>query len=207
MIEIPPEVVTQAIKVHSAGHHFHKRAEEGGVIVVDTLECLKEAGELVQAGVRSDRTVELGELVMLDQMQPHDDDLPIEDSPRSSSNDLSISPDGIRSMSKIFGDSSIESAGSPTSRSPSRQSSFTLNRKPSFTLRPRSRSNSISSQSGASSKKKKQQTEKEDQMSRWLSSGNVIYKSVGMGLMDLVVGSEIVKLARRRNIGTTVRGF
>ncbi|KAI9049056.1 hypothetical protein LZ554_006904 [Drepanopeziza brunnea f. sp. 'monogermtubi'] len=206
MIEIPPEVVTQAIKVHGAGHHFHKRAEEGGVIVVDTLECLREAGELVQAGVRSDRTVELGELVMLDHMHPHDDDSPIEDSPRSSFQDLTISPDGTRSMSKIFGDSSIESPGSPPSRISSRKSSFTLNRKPSFSLR-RSRSNSMSSQSGGSSRRKQEQTEKDDQMSRWLSSGNVIYKSVGMGLMDLVVGGEVVKLARKKNIGTTIRDF
>jgi ornithine cyclodeaminase/alanine dehydrogenase-like protein (mu-crystallin family) len=203
MIELPPEVVTQAIKMHGAGHHFHKRAEEGGVIVVDTLECLKEAGELVQAGVRSDRTVELGELVMLDQMQPHDDDSAIEDSPQSSIENISLSTDGVKSMSKVFGDASIESPGSPrSSRSPSRKSSFTLNRKPSFSLH--SRSNSVSSQSG---RRKKQQTEKEDQMSRWLSSGNVIYKSVGMGLMDLVVGSEVVKLARQKNIGVTVRDF
>ncbi|KAK0129850.1 hypothetical protein ONS96_000399 [Cadophora gregata f. sp. sojae] len=202
MIEVPTEVVNQAIKVHGAGHHFHKRAEEGGVIVVDSLECLKEAGELVQAGVRSDRTVELGELVMLDQMHPHDDDLPIEDSPPSSFGDLSISPDGVKSMSKIFGDSSIESPRS-SSRSPSRKSSFSLNRKSSFSLRP-SRSTSVSSQSG---RRRKEQTEKEDQMSRWLSSGNVIYKSVGMGLMDLVVGGEVVKLAMAKDIGTTVQNF
>lgn len=206
MIEIPPEVISQAIKVHAAGHHFHKRAEEGGVIVVDTLECLNEAGELAQAGVRSDRTVELGELVMLDQMHPHDDDSPIEDSPHESLQDLSLSLDGTRSMSKIFGDSSIGSPGSPKSRSPSRKSSFSLNRRPSFSLRP-SRSNSVSSQSGSSSRRKKVQTEKEDQRSRWLSSGNVIYKSVGMGLMDLVVGGEVIKLARKKNIGTTVREF
>lgn len=202
MIEVPPEVVTQAIKVHGAGHHFHKRAEEGGVIVVDTLECLKEAGELVQAGVKSDRTVEIGELVMLDLMPPHDDDSPIEDSPPSSVNELSISLDGVKSMSKIFGDSSIDNPGS-SSRSPSRKSSFTLNRKPSFSLRS-SRSASVSSQGG---RKKKEQTEREDQMSRWLSNGNVIYKSVGMGLMDLVVGGEVIKLARAKNIGTTVQNF
>ncbi|KAK2627317.1 hypothetical protein QTJ16_003283 [Diplocarpon rosae] len=206
MIEIPPEVVTQAIKFHGVGHHFHKRAEEGGVIVVDNLECLKEAGELVQAGVRSDRTVELGKLVTLNQMHPHDDDSPIEDNPQSSPNDLSISPDGVRSMPKTFGDSSIEMPGSPTPRSPPRKSSFTLNRKPSFSLRSRSRGGSMSSQNG-NIWGRKDQTVEQDQMSRWLSSGNVIYKSVGMGLMDLVVGGEVVKLARKRNIGTTLRDF
>ena len=44
-------------------------------------------------------------------------------------------------------------------------------------------------------------------MSRWLSTGNVIYKSVGMGLMDLVVGGELVRLARERGIGTTIQDF
>merc|ERR1712093_903136 len=107
----------------------------------------------------------------------------IEDSPPSSFSELSISPDG--------------------SRSPSRKSSFTLNRKSSFSLRS-SRSTSVSSQSG---RRRKEQTEKEDQMSRWLSNGNVIYKSVGMGLMDLVVGGEVIKLAREKNIGTTVPNF
>ncbi|PBP27882.1 ornithine cyclodeaminase [Diplocarpon rosae] len=195
MIEIPPEVVTQAIKTHGEGHHFHKHAQEGGVIVVDNLECLKEAGELVQAGVQSDRTVELGELVTLNQMHPDDDDSPIEDSPQSSPNDLST-----------FGDSSSETPGSLTSRSPPRKSSFTLNRKPSFSLRSRSRGGSMSSQNG-NSWGRRDQTAKEDQMSRWLSGGNVIYKSVGMGLMDLVVGGEVVKLARKKNIGTTIRDF
>jgi ornithine cyclodeaminase/alanine dehydrogenase-like protein (mu-crystallin family) len=33
MIEIPTEVITQAIKVHGPGMHYHKRAEEGGAIV------------------------------------------------------------------------------------------------------------------------------------------------------------------------------
>ncbi|CZS98963.1 hypothetical protein WAI453_008447 [Rhynchosporium graminicola] len=203
MIEIPTEVVSQAIKVHGAGHHYHKRAEEGGVIVVDTLECLREAGELVQAGVRSDRTVELGELVMLDQKQPLDDDSATDDSPVTSLSDLSIAPDGVRSMSKIFGgDSTLENPGS-SSRSPSRKSSFNFNRRPSFS-RKSSRSTSVSSQS---TRRKKEQTERENQMSRWLSDGNVIYKSVGMGLMDLVVGGEVIKLSRAKNIGTTVRNF
>jgi len=44
-------------------------------------------------------------------------------------------------------------------------------------------------------------------MSRWLSGGNVIYKSVGMGLMDLIVGSDVIKLAREKNIGVTVNEF
>ena len=41
----------------------------------------------------------------------------------------------------------------------------------------------------------------------WLTKGNVIYKSVGIGLMDVVVGGDIVKLAQKRSIGTTIDGF
>ena len=46
-----------------------------------------------------------------------------------------------------------------------------------------------------------------EQMSRWLSKGNVIYKSVGLGVMDLCVGGEIVRMAREKGIGTTLNDF
>lgn len=41
----------------------------------------------------------------------------------------------------------------------------------------------------------------------WLARGNVIYKSVGIGLMDVVVGMEVVKLAEERGIGTHIQDF
>lgn len=41
----------------------------------------------------------------------------------------------------------------------------------------------------------------------WLTRGNVIYKSVGLGLMDVVVGSELLSKARERGIGTTIEHF
>ena len=41
----------------------------------------------------------------------------------------------------------------------------------------------------------------------WLTQGNVIYKSVGLGLMDLVVGGDIVTLANERGIGTRIPDF
>ncbi|PMD59195.1 NAD(P)-binding protein [Hyaloscypha bicolor E] len=208
MIEVPPEVVKQAIKVHGHGHHFHKRAEEGGVIVVDTLDCVEEAGELKQAGVGPDRTVELGEIVLLENLVPldvHDDDSPLDsstdDSSRSSVDLLSTPGDGMSSLAMAFRDSAIEDgSATPTSKSPSRKSSFSLSRKASFSLRSRN------SSQGPRERKKKQ-TEREDQMCSWLSSGNVIYKSVGMGLMDLTVGADLVKIARFKKIGTTIDEF
>lgn len=41
----------------------------------------------------------------------------------------------------------------------------------------------------------------------WLKKGNVVYKSVGLGLMDLVCGADCVRLARERGVGTTIEGF
>ena len=41
----------------------------------------------------------------------------------------------------------------------------------------------------------------------WLLGGNVIFKAVGMGLMDVVVGNELVRLGREKGIGTFVENF
>jgi hypothetical protein len=41
----------------------------------------------------------------------------------------------------------------------------------------------------------------------WLSKGNVIYKGVGLGMMDVVVGGELVRLAREKGIGTFIDDF
>lgn len=75
--------------------------------------------------------------------------------------------------------------------------------------RPSSPSRSIfhrskSSQSGNSDRKKQ---EKENHMCRWLQAGNVIYKSVGLGLMDLTVGLKIIEFAKQKGVGTHVEGF
>lgn len=44
-------------------------------------------------------------------------------------------------------------------------------------------------------------------MTEWLGKGNVIYKSVGIGLMDLVVGMEVVRLAKRKHAGEVIVEF
>ena len=54
---------------------------------------------------------------------------------------------------------------------------------------------------------KKYKDEGDGGLREWLVRGNVIYKSVGIGLMDVVVGMEIVKLADARGIGTTISNF
>lgn len=41
----------------------------------------------------------------------------------------------------------------------------------------------------------------------WLRSGFVIYKSVGVGIMDIVIGEFLINLAKERNIGCTLPTF
>lgn len=62
MIELPVELLLQATKQYDNRHrHFHKHAPEGGVIVVDTLDgALKEAGEIIAAGIKPTQLIEYG---------------------------------------------------------------------------------------------------------------------------------------------------
>lgn len=62
-----------------------------------------------------------------------------------------------------------------------------------------------SSSNNLSEKDKEKQ--KDDGLSRWLRDGTVVYKSVGVGLMDLVVGTELVEIAKEKNVGTQIEGF
>ncbi|ESZ99368.1 hypothetical protein SBOR_0238 [Sclerotinia borealis F-4128] len=226
MIEIPLEVVAQAIKVHGSGHHFHRHAEEGRVIVVDTIDgCKEEAGEIIQGNVSAKNLVELGELVMLSHgIDPLNHSSAIDDSDESTRNSLDFhqlnlngpgTGDGsetptpssplARSMANVFNTEHSISPSPSTSRTPSRKSSFSFRK-------PKSRTGSASTSTTGSSGTlgmlgKEVQAEKEDAMIRWLRNGNVIYKSVGIGLMDLVVGAELVRLARERGVGVCVEGF
>jgi ornithine cyclodeaminase/alanine dehydrogenase-like protein (mu-crystallin family) len=60
MRELPQELLLQATKQYDKGHrHFHKHAPEGGVIIVDTLDgALKEAGEIIAAGISPKQLIE-----------------------------------------------------------------------------------------------------------------------------------------------------
>jgi ornithine cyclodeaminase/alanine dehydrogenase-like protein (mu-crystallin family) len=59
MRELPVEILQQATRGHEGHFHFHKHAIEGGVVVVDTLDgALKEAGEVIEAGLQPRQLVE-----------------------------------------------------------------------------------------------------------------------------------------------------
>ncbi|PYH78244.1 proline utilization protein PrnX-like protein [Aspergillus uvarum CBS 121591] len=126
MTELPPDLLRDEVSVHTPGHrHFHKHIKRSGVVVVDSLDAaLKEAGEIVQAGIKPHQVVELGELL-------------------------------------IVRESSHGDADSDDHKS----------------------------------------------LREWVERGNVIFKSVGMGLMDLVTGGDLIQLAREKNIGTTIAEF
>ena len=127
MLELHPDILRQAVSPEHK-HHHHKHANKGGVIVVDSLSaCLKEAGEIIQAGITAEQLVEVGELLMVKKA----------------------------SMKEI--------------------------------------------EMGTG--------EGEQGLKKWLSGGNVIYKSVGVGLMDICVGEDLVALAMERGVGTTLAEF
>lgn len=203
MIELPIEIVHQAVAKRDH-RHFHRHAAEGGVIVVDTLTgCLKEAGEIIQAELNPMQLVEVGELVMLEMQDVPESSDSTPTSPIDLEKVENLSLDGASastsSMSSIFkrDDSSISSSG--RSSSLSRALSGNLGRRGSKSDKHR--------RSSSTDSRKKKKSEKDDAMSRWLSEGNVIYKSVGLGLMDLVIGGELVRLAREKGVGQTVNDF
>ncbi|KAF5027543.1 hypothetical protein F66182_360 [Fusarium sp. NRRL 66182] len=191
MRELPDDLIQLAVKRHEKPHrHFHKHAIEGGVIVVDNIQgVLKEAGEIIAADVGPHQLVELGELVMLHR-------LATDGSSEASSSQASISSDMSRpgihgrttSMSSILssGSNASETPTSPTGSVASSSNSYVNSRKHS---------------SGS------EKAKKEDHLCRWLRDGTVVYKSVGLGLMDLVVGTHMIKVANDKNVGTRIEGF
>lgn len=126
MTELHPDILRQAVAPEHH-HHHHKHAKKSGVVVVDSLDsCLKEAGEIIQAKLRPEDLVEIGELMMIKKAVMKE----------------------------------IELGG-----------------------------------------------EGEEGLKEWLIKGNVLYKSVGLGLMDVRVGWDLVTIAGQRGIGTTIQDF
>jgi ornithine cyclodeaminase/alanine dehydrogenase-like protein (mu-crystallin family) len=126
MTELHPDIFRQAVAPEHHRHH-HKHAAKSGVVIVDSLEsCLKEAGEIIQAKLKPEQLVEIGELMMIK---------------KAAMKEIELGGKGEKGLRD------------------------------------------------------------------WLMKGNVLYKSVGLGLMDLRVGWDLVILARERGIGTTIPDF
>lgn len=240
MHELPTELLLQATKVADRNHlHYHKHAVEGGVVVVDTLDgALKEAGEIIDAGLSPRHLIEIGELVMLSRITLQEDesseDISSETSTLSMTSSeleklgLSGSPaapaapatpatpcitmtpapttpttptisssGGSLSISEAIAGLTGTSRSRPSSPSRRASSSFLSGLTPTLGAHRRS-----SSQASIERRKKK-----EDSSARWLQRGNVIYKSVGLGLMDLSVGLRLVEFAREKGVGSHIDDF
>ncbi|KAJ2972693.1 hypothetical protein NUW58_g9132 [Xylaria curta] len=198
MRELPKDLLLQATRPHKHGHlHYHKHATEGGVIVVDSLiGVLKEAGEIIDAGLEPKQLVELGELIMIKRLADEE----TSSRPSTEADSLSESLEKVdfstqSSTTSGAGSADNDSVGSSTTARTSITSGFHL---PGFLQHKRS-----ASQKSSAEEEKKY----DNHLARWITSGNVIYKSVGLGLMDLAVGLEIVKLANAKGVGVHVENF
>jgi ornithine cyclodeaminase/alanine dehydrogenase-like protein (mu-crystallin family) len=156
MIEIHPNILRQNV-APDHGRHHHKHALEGGAVIVDSVEaCLKEAGEIIQAGLKGHEVVEIGELVMLRR----------EAEKRRAECMARKSAEGLDDRGVELGECAQRKK-----------------------------------------KKGKKEGEGDGGLVEWLQKGNVIYKSVGLGLMDVAVGNDLVRLADERGVGTRIDGF
>ncbi|PSN61062.1 NAD(P)-binding protein [Corynespora cassiicola Philippines] len=162
MVEIHPDILRQAVAPEHK-HHHHKHARQGGAVIVDSVEaCLKEAGEVIQAGLHSGEVVEIGELVMLKR-------------------DAEKRREECKARREREEAKGLDVSGVELGE--------------------------------AKKKGKKDKMEMENVVEAhqslldWLQKGNVVYKSVGLGLMDVVVGGDLVRLADERRIGTKIEDF
>ncbi|CAK7197558.1 hypothetical protein SEUCBS139899_000206 [Sporothrix eucalyptigena] len=239
MREVPAELLRQATKVSDRNHiHYHKHAVEGGVVIVDTLDgALKEAGEIIEAGLTPRHLVELGELVMLSRITLQEDDSSDDVSSSNASTYSAASSEFEKislngpAMSTVFGGQetpTITTTTAPSTPTTPTKSSFasilgnesstastvgTHSRSSSparkgsggflSSLTPGRSSHRRSSSQASIDRRKK----KEDHSARWLQRGNVIYKSVGLGLMDLSVGLHLIEFAREKGVGVRIDGF
>lgn len=170
MQELHEDILRQAVKgptddQHRHGVHMgHRHAPEGGAIIVDSIEgAMREAGEIIKAGIDSHSIVEIGELVMLKKghmAEAQERERREQKSP--------IEPKHSHGLGAIFGGHKNEDE---------------------------------------ERKRRQKQREIDGGLMDWLERGNVIYKGVGIGLMDVVVGMEVVRLAEERGIGTFVEDF
>jgi ornithine cyclodeaminase/alanine dehydrogenase-like protein (mu-crystallin family) len=155
MLELHPDILRQNVQVDHK-HHHHKHARTGGAIIVDSVDaCLKEAGEIIQAGLKGHEVVEIGELLMLKKEADRA-------RKENGSSEESFDTRGVElgEAKKVKG-----------------------------------------------KKKGDKAAEGDGGLMEWLMKGNVIYKSVGLGLMDVQVGMDVVRLADDRGIGTRIENF
>ncbi|KAJ4371560.1 hypothetical protein N0V83_004779 [Neocucurbitaria cava] len=167
MVEIHPDILRQNVAPEHGHRHFHKHAQQAGAVVVDSVEaCLKEAGEIIQAGLGPNEVVEIGELLMLKR-----------DAERRR---RECQASGENKSAEGLDEGGVELGECEKAKKKRR---------------------------GSREKDHEVEDKAHKSLMDWLQKGNVIYKSVGLGLMDVVVGGDLVRLADERGIGTRVENF
>ena len=117
---------------------------------------------------------------------------------------LDLSSPTTPSMSTVFSSGSSNRSSSHHRRgSAGSSASHARSSSPASFQLPFRKLQGSKTSSTASDTEKKQ----EDSMCKWLRDGTVVYKSVGLGLMDLVVGMSIVEAAKEKKVGTSIEGF
>lgn len=202
MQELPIEVLQQAVRgpergAHSSKTHIHihhHAAQEGGAVIVDSIEgAMREAGEVIASGIGGSGVVELGELVMLKRSH-WAEKAGREEAERGrwvaqARDETPEPPKGAG-----YGLGHMFKAGAKKSE-------------PESPTQSRSKSRDSGSHKRSKSASKEVIVDDDGGLQLWLERGNVIYKSVGIGLMDVVVGMAIVEMAEQRGIGTTFDDF
>ena len=117
---------------------------------------------------------------------------------------LDLTP-GTPSMASVFSSSSDPTA--VPSQDSNSQSTLSRETSPSQTSQGSGRKPGFMHKRSSSHGSVERQRSKDDAMCRWLRDGTVVYKSVGLGLMDLAVGMHLVKVAVERGVGTHIEGF
>lgn len=202
MQELPIEVLQQAVKgPEEAKHHHgplhihHAAAGEGGAVVVDSIEgAMRESGEIIKSGIGGMGVVELGELVMLKRSH-WAEKAEREELERGRREKVGQEKDhgGGHGLAHLFHHHGSDKGGNKA-RSKSRSGEQASGHQ---------RSKSKSGSSGGGDVVRND----DGGLQQWLQRGNVVYKSVGVGLMDVVVGMEVVRLAEERGIGTSFEDF
>ena len=198
----------------SGGHHhfFHihqKTAGEGGAVVVDSIEgAMTESGEIIKSGIGGEGVVELGELVMLKRSHWAEKRKRAEERERARGDKHSQKEHGhhFGNLFKLHHHQSSEKVGGKATDDKGVVHSHGMVVPEKGPILPPGEI-----PHGNQGYRPGHTTKKDDVddggLFEWLQRGNVVYKSVGIGLMDVVVGMEIVKLAEERGIGTRIEGF
>ncbi|KAB8336805.1 hypothetical protein FH972_021114 [Carpinus fangiana] len=205
MIELAPEILRQAVrgpgndKEHHEqkhhGMHLHQRhATEGGAVVVDSIEgAMREAGEVIKAGLGGQGLVEVGELVMLKRSHWAEKAAREErERAKREKEGKEKHHGGGHGLGHLFHHHHRSKSGSTVSSGNSEHDS---------------KEEKERKQDKRDREKRREQEQHDGGLREWLERGNVVYKSVGIGLMDIVVGMEVVRLAEERGLGTHVPDF